>query len=68
MKSLYEISNEALDDLFEIWQRIAADSIDVANRISEEFHSWFDALAQMPGQGHPRKDLTSKPLLLPTKD
>lgn len=63
MDSLYEISDEAQNDLFEIWQRIAADSIDVANRIDEEFHSLFDALARMPGQGHLRKDLTSKPLL-----
>jgi hypothetical protein len=33
---LYQISTEAQDDLFEIWQRIALDSVDLANRIEGE--------------------------------
>jgi len=59
----YQISSEAQDDLFEIWQRIALDSIDLANRIEAEFYSLFESLAHMPGQGHTRKDLTRRPVL-----
>jgi len=63
MASLYEISVEAQNDLFEIWQRIAVDSVDLANRIEDEFHALFASLARMPGQGHVRKDLTPKPVV-----
>jgi antitoxin ParD1/3/4 len=59
----YRISSEAQDDLFEIWRRIADDSIELANRIEGEFYSLFDSLAHMPGQGHTRKDLTKRPVL-----
>lgn len=59
----YEISAEAQNDLFEIWQRIAQDSIDLANRIEGEFYDLFEALARMPGQGHTRKDLTNQAVL-----
>jgi len=61
--SLYEISAEAQDDLFEIWKRIAIDSRKLADRIDSEFHDLFASLARMPGQGHVRKDLTSRPVL-----
>ena len=61
--SRYEISTEAQNDLFEIWQRIATDSLDLANRIEDELHALFVSLARMPGQGHVRKDLTSKAVL-----
>jgi len=60
---LYQISFEAQDDLFEIWQRIALDSVDLANRIEGEFYSLFESLARMPGLGHTRKDLTKRPVL-----
>lgn len=60
---LYQISSEAQDDLFEIWQRIAQDNIDLANRIEVEFYALFESLARMPGQGHTRKDLTKRPVL-----
>lgn len=60
---LYEISFEAQNDLFEIWQRIALDSVELANRIENEFHGLFASLAQMPRQGHTRKDLTTRPVL-----
>jgi antitoxin ParD1/3/4/toxin ParE1/3/4 len=60
---LYRISFEAQDDLFEIWQRIAQDNVDLANRIEGEFYSLFESSARMPGQGHFRKDLTKRPVL-----
>jgi antitoxin ParD1/3/4/toxin ParE1/3/4 len=61
--SLYEVSAEAQDDLFEIWKRIASDSLTLADRIDSEFHDLFASLASMPGQGHTRRDLTRRPVL-----
>lgn len=59
----YELSPEAQTDLFEIWSRIAEDSIDLADRIESEFNELFASLAQFPGQGHSRHDLTNRPVL-----
>jgi antitoxin ParD1/3/4/toxin ParE1/3/4 len=61
--TLYEVSAEAQNDLFEIWCRIAEDSVELANRIEDEFHSLFASLGRMPAQGHTRKDLTARPVL-----
>ncbi len=61
--SLYEVSVEAQDDLFEIWRRIAGDSVTLADRLDGEVHELFASLARMPGQGHRRKDLTGRPVL-----
>ena len=61
--SLYEVSVAAQDDLFEIWKRIAGDSVTLASRIESEFYELFASLGRMPGQGHRRKDLTSRPVL-----
>jgi antitoxin ParD1/3/4 len=63
MPSLYDVSAEAQNDLFEIWRRIADDSVALANRIESEFYELFASLGQMPGQGHTRKDLTNRPVL-----
>jgi antitoxin ParD1/3/4/toxin ParE1/3/4 len=63
MVSLYDVSAEAQNDLFEIWRRIAADSVDLANRIESEFRELFASLAEMPGQGHTRQELTKRPVL-----
>lgn len=59
----YDVSAEAQNDLFEIWYRIAGDSIDLANRIDGEFHELFASLARMPTLGHARRDLTTRPVL-----
>jgi plasmid stabilization system protein ParE len=63
MPSLYDVSAEAQNDLFEIWRRIASDSVPLANRIEGEFYGLFASLGRMPGQGHTRKDLTKRPVL-----
>ncbi len=63
MKPAYEVSAEAQQDLFEIWRRIAEDSVDMADRINAEFHAKFLALAETPRMGHSRKDLTLRPVL-----
>ena len=61
--SVYEISSEAEEDLWDIWKRIASDNVDLANRIEREFYKLFESLASTPGQGHSRRDLTSRPVL-----
>jgi plasmid stabilization system protein ParE len=63
MASLFNVAAEAQDDLFEIWRRIAEDSVDLANRINGELYDLFASLGRMPSQGHARKDLTMRPLL-----
>jgi antitoxin ParD1/3/4/toxin ParE1/3/4 len=62
--SLYDVSAEAQNDLFEIWTRIAGDSVALADRIDAEFHELLASLGRMPRQGHLRKDLTSRPVLV----
>ena len=59
----YEVSNEAQNDLFEIWCRIANDSVELADRIESKFHDLFASLGQMPRLGHARPDLTKRPVL-----
>lgn len=59
----YYISNEAQDDLFDIWRRIANDSVELADRIEREFYDLFEMLGKMPGLGHPRRDLTKRHVL-----
>src|SRR5713226_661808 len=63
MPSLYDVSVEAQNDLFGIWRRIAGDSVDLANRIENEFHDLFASLGRTPRQGHTRKELTKRPVL-----
>jgi plasmid stabilization system protein ParE len=57
MPSLYDVSAEAQNDLFEIWRRIADDSVELANRIESEFYELFASLGRMSGRGHTRKGL-----------
>ena len=64
MLSRYDVSTEAQNDLFEIWTRIAHDSVELADRIDKEFRDLFAALAQTPGLGHARADLTKRPVLI----
>ena len=63
MDSLYSVSSEAQDDLFEIWACIAADSVSRANRIEDEFHELFASFDRVPGQRNTRRDLTHRPVL-----
>jgi plasmid stabilization system protein ParE len=59
----YSVSPQALDDLFEIWQYIAQDNEEAADRVQGEFYETFSSLAQTPGQGHSRTDLTRREVL-----
>jgi antitoxin ParD1/3/4/toxin ParE1/3/4 len=53
-------SPEARLDLLEIWERIAADNVDAADRVECEIKKAVSMLAANPGLGHLRRDLTSK--------
>jgi plasmid stabilization system protein ParE len=53
---------DALKDLTEIWEFIAADNLDAADRVLEEIYEAIRALVPFPQIGHHRPDLTSRPL------
>ncbi len=50
-------------DLDEIWEYIAQDNLDAADRWIGRFFEAFDALSRNPGMGHRRDDLTAYPVL-----
>ncbi len=52
----------ALTDLTEIWEYIAADSPSAADRVLGEIQEAIRALVTFPQLGHIRADLTSRPL------
>jgi len=53
---------DALHDLEEIWEYIATDSLDAADRVREEIYDSIQSLVPFPHVGHSRSDLTSRPL------
>jgi antitoxin ParD1/3/4/toxin ParE1/3/4 len=55
-----QISPEALDDLQLIYDFIALENVDAAERVIEQFFDAFEQLATWPKTGHVRADLTSK--------
>ena len=57
----YILSVDAELDLDEIWEYIARDSPDAADRWIAKLFDEFDSLAQRPGMGHKREDLTAAP-------
>ena len=61
--SRYVLGLEAAADLDEIWDYIAQDSLDAADRWIERLFETFEGLAQTPRMGHSRKDLTAYPVL-----
>jgi plasmid stabilization system protein ParE len=53
---------EASADLEEIWDFIAADNIEAADRVLDEIGAAIENLASFPESGHSRGDLCSRPL------
>jgi len=53
---------EALADLEEIWEFIAADSLDAADRVLEDIYIAIRSLVTFPRAGHVRSDLSARPL------
>jgi plasmid stabilization system protein ParE len=62
----YVLHPAAYDDLNDIWEYVAADSIDAADRLLDEIDRTICALLPFPHQGHRRPDLTSRPLRFTT--
>jgi toxin ParE1/3/4 len=58
----YAFHPEAFADLDEIWNYIAEDNIDTADRVLADIHSTLTKVAAAPGIGHRRPDLTERPL------
>lgn len=52
----------AVADLEEIWEFIAADSVDGADRVFQEIQEAIRGLVAFPHQGHTRPDLCSRAL------
>jgi len=61
--NLYVLSVAAELDLDQIWEFIAQDNIDAADRWIDKLFDAFQSLAQLPGMGHRRDDLTAFPIL-----
>lgn len=59
----YVLSTDAELDVDEIWEYIAADNLDAADRWIEKLFDAFEALGRTPAVGHKREDLTPYPVL-----
>ena len=59
----YRLAPEAARDIEEIWEYIARDSVCAARRVRLGLLAACRRLAQHPGLGHRREDLTDKPVL-----
>jgi len=56
----YVVAPEAEDDLRQIWRYLFGEAgLAVANRIQGELVDAFEGLADAPGKGHRRPDLTN---------
>jgi plasmid stabilization system protein ParE len=58
----YAFHPRAFADLDEIWEYIAQDNIDAADRVLADIHAVLRTLAASPHIGHRRPDLTARPL------
>ena len=57
------LSRGALRDIQEFWEFVSEDSFTAADRLLEEFYRAFGQLAEAPGMGHKRQDLTRRNVL-----
>jgi toxin ParE1/3/4 len=58
----YAFHPDTFADLDEIWEHIAQDNIDAADRVLADIHTVVRTLAASPHIGHQRRDLTALPL------
>ena len=59
----YVLGLDAGQDLDDLWDYVAKDSLEAAERLIARLFKAFEALARNPGMGHTRKDLTEFPVL-----
>jgi plasmid stabilization system protein ParE len=53
----FRISRRADSDLDAIWDYVARDSVEAADKVEADIHSEIKRLAEMPGMGHERDDV-----------
>jgi antitoxin ParD1/3/4/toxin ParE1/3/4 len=58
----FKLSPEAFRDIEEIWEFIAEDNLDAADRVREKIFTACEKIAELPGMGHLRKDLADEAL------
>jgi plasmid stabilization system protein ParE len=61
--SRYALGKDVAFDLDGIWEYIAHDSVDAADRWIAKLFESFETIARAPGIGHARGDLTDFPVL-----
>ena len=62
--SAFTVAPEAEDDLKRIWRYLLREAgLATANRIQAHLVEAFEGLAEIPGKGHRRRDLTSRDVL-----
>lgn len=57
---VYVLSPDALQDLQDIWDFVALDSVNTADKLGDEFFNAFEKSARQPRMGHTRTDLTER--------
>lgn len=62
MPSSYRLTPRALSDLGDIWEYIAEDSVDAANRVESAILSACENLAKHPMLGSKRSEITHLPV------
>jgi len=60
MNPEYDFHPEAENGFTDIWDFIAADSADTADRVTDEIIAKIENLVKFPHQGHRRTDLTEQ--------
>jgi plasmid stabilization system protein ParE len=58
----YILGRDAEQDLDDLWEYIAQDSVEAADRLIAEIFEAFQLLSRNPGIGHRRKNLTKFPV------
>jgi len=62
MRTPYRFTPMALDDLDEIWNYIAGDSVDSANRVEAAIFEACEGIARHPMLGSKRSEITPLPV------
>jgi plasmid stabilization system protein ParE len=62
MADSYVLTPRAVNDLDEIWNYIAGDSVDAANRVESAIFATCESLVRHPQMGATRSEITSLPV------
>lgn len=61
--SRYVLGRDSERDIDALWEYVAKDSLQAADRFITRLFDAFETLARNPGMGHKREDLTKLPVL-----